>query len=483
VGNKFMTALLGQDPAEFRANRDRRKAAKIARRASKLEQPQPRPVRPPPPPGGPSAAQPPRMYPVNGQQHVYPVNGQQHATAQPGRPSATAARPPVQLAAGEPDWFNPPAALAAAGEPPTLPSTRPVYGAPQRVGAQQADLKQRAPQAVPSSTDGSWELGSVTAPEPRGRRWMRIVAFAVAAIVLLVGALNITRNVASFFADDDAPPRQAPDVSDFELGGFAEVFATDYLSWDTGDRATREVALARYAAPRVDVDGWDGSGRQWATTASSVGITRSGTDGTAGVVTVRVQVVPYRETKEGASAPARKLPSDAGDNAASGPDVTAAGWTPEPQRWLNLAVAVAQRDGRLVVTAPPALVGSVPQSAPGPAVSDGQAGEDSGAGTAVEAALGKVLVGYASGDLEYIRAAGTTYAGLGGAAKLDRIELVRVAPVVEGGDSTARQVDVAVTWVLSGQAGKVTSDYRVELTHDSDKWFLNSIGPALSALQ
>lgn len=296
----------------------------------------------------------------------------------------------------------------------------------------------------------------------------RVVVLAVAAVVMLAGAVNITATITRWVASRPAPAPPAPTVSDTQLAGFAAVAATDYLSWDSSDRPARQTALARYASPGAAIDGWNGTGREFAFDAATIGITRGGTS--RAVATVRVQVMPL-SSAPGATVP---MPSDAGGNVASAPTVLAQG-AAGASRWVNLAVPVEISGGQLSIPAEPALVGSPPPTAEDPAVADASATEDATFAQSTQDTVTMLLSSYGTGDLSYSRAAGTTYSGLGGAATVQQLRQWRVAPVAPGADASRRRGDATVTWALSGGAGQLTCSYVVDLQAAQGRWYLAGV--------
>jgi hypothetical protein len=332
--------------------------------------------------------------------------------------------------------------------------------------------------------------------EPGWVRWRRAAVAVVAAVLVLTGAASIVGQVLRWVAPPAAPP-PAVAVTDAAFEAVAVPFAVDYLSWDAAARSARQTALTRSAAPDTTVDGWGGSGRQWADSPTAVGIARADTE--HAVVTVRVRVIPSTAattppTTAGSPPPSASSPptppattsssgpvADGGPNVASGPPPAAAGWTAGAPRWVNLAAPVARRDGRIVVTAPPVLVGSPQSSAARPAVPGGSTAEDAGFAGQTREVITTLLRAYGSGELDYARASGTSFTGLDKAAALQEVTAWRVQQD-RAGDASVRLGDVTVTWVLSGGAGTLRCTYRVELRGDGGRWYLASIGAATEAV-
>lgn len=318
----------------------------------------------------------------------------------------------------------------------------------------------------------AWEvLGA-----PRRESWWvqarRYAVLVALGVLVLTGAVTIAGTVRGWVARSAPPPPAAPMVAESEFDGAAVPFAVDYLSWDQNERPSRQAALTRAAAPRTAVDGWDGTGRQWADTSAAIGFARGGGD--RAVVTVRVRVTPFAAagTTSPAAAPVR---SDAGPNVASGPVLSAPGWTLEQARWVNLAVPLAKRGGRVVVTAPPVLVGSPAAVAPGPALPGTASAGDTAFAQGTQDILTTLLRSYGTGELDYARASGTSFTGLDHAAVLDSVTGWRVRSLDPGAEGSARVGDATVTWALSGGAGKLTCSYRIELANDSGRWYLSSV--------
>ena len=81
--------------------------------------------------------------------------------------------------------------------------------------------------------------------------------------------------------------------------------------------------------------------------------------------------------------------------------------------WLTVAVPVAVRGSRILLTAPPALVGAAPPQALGAAVRVA-ADEDTEDGRATADTVSKLITAYGSGDLEFVRGPGSSFTGLAG---------------------------------------------------------------------
>lgn len=395
--------------------------------------------------------------------------------------------PPTGVPAGMPDRFDPtawprtvhpghPGAVPGGANHPVAPAAAPA-GPP--AGWQQ-------PLQLPVDAAGSapaWDVLAAPRRDPWWRLARRYLALAAVTVVLLAGVVSIAGTVRGWFTRP-TPPSTRAGLADSQFVAVAVPWAVDYLSWDPADRASRQAALGRAAAPNSTVDGWDGTGRQWADSPTVVGLVRG--DAEQAVVTVRLRVIPFRPTDTpSTTAPTPPTTTSSADppstsadpvpNPASGPVPNSPGWTAQQPRWLNLAVALAARDGRIVVTAPPALVGSAPTIAAGPAVAASGGVGDSAFAQGTQDTVTTLLRAYGSGELDYARADGTTFTGLDNAATVDSVGAWRVRTLGEGDDPDTRVGHATVTWLLSGGAGKLTCSYRIELRSSSGRWYLASI--------
>lgn len=376
--------------------------------------------------------------------------------SRPPQPFASPAVPPPQA----PRYMPSRSVRPPRGPAPPLPGQA---GGPALSGPPEAD----AP-AV------SWD---VLARPPRESAWhraRRILALAVGAVVVVAGVVAIADRVVGWIGSSGHAAPSSTVVSDSDLGGFAATVATDYLSWDPGDRERRRAALARHTTPAVPVDGWNGDGRQWADSPAVVGIARA--DAHRAVVTVRIRTTPYAPVNNPSSEPpassappppATGAPERTGDPAsASGLDSPA--WRPASARWLALAVPVGWVDRRLVVTQRPALVGAPIVDLPAGADPGSVPLEDS-ASRSTRDVVSKMLAAYATGELEFIRAAGSTVAGLNHAAELAQVSSWALLP---GGSADTRLGVATVSWRLSGGAGTLACIYLLRLREQEGRWYL-----------
>lgn len=310
-----------------------------------------------------------------------------------------------------------------------------------------------------------------------------MVLITATVMLMITGGVSIATQVRQWLRTET--PLSAVSVSDTELNGAAEVAATDYLAWDAGAKPRRQAALRRVVVAGLSADGWDGVGRQWADSATAIKQVRLSAD--RAVVDVRVRVIGFTASAAAASTtpatgsasagaqppgPSTQEPGDVG----SAPDLTAPGWTARAPRWLTLAVPLKVVEGRPMVTASPALIGS--------AHSDDTISGGGGASTANDDAFAEstkdtaatFLQKYASGELDFVRAPRAVITGLGGAVEFGELTRWRVVKPADGADSSERIGIATVTWVLPGDgAGKLTCTYRVGLRRHEDRWLLAAV--------
>jgi hypothetical protein len=284
---------------------------------------------------------------------------------------------------------------------------------------------------------------------------------ATVEMLLVVGAVTVAGRVMAMVDPVPVLAEAAPRVSDVQFAGAAEAAVFDYLSWDAAaPRATRTTDLDRSGLNGAVNDGWDGSGRLTVQNAVAVGVLRL-SEGQA-VVTVQVRAA--------ASPPADAATGYSNDSGSPGPAADAL--------WLTVAVPVALHGARIAPTAPPAVVGSPPTQALGPAVR-AAGDEDSDAGRATADTVGKLIAAYGSGDLEFVRGPGSTFEGLAGVVTAGLVQSWRMARIGTGDDPSLRIGDVTVLWTLPGGAGRLRSSYRIQLVQRESRWLLQQITPAL----
>ena len=283
---------------------------------------------------------------------------------------------------------------------------------------------------------------------------------ALAVMLLIVGGVTVAGRVVSMV--DPAPVfvAAAPQVSDLQFAGAAQAAVLDYLSWDaTAPRTARTTALTRWGVSGALTDGWDGSGQLNAENAVPIGVLRVSDEGA--VVTVQARIA--------SPTPASTLSSVPGGADQPG---TAAGW-------MTVAVPVAVRGSRVILTAPPALVGAAPAQALGAAVRTA-ADEDTVTSRTTVDTVRKLISAYGSGDLEFVRGPGSSFPGLTGMVTGGQLLSWRMAKAAAGGDPSFRAGDVTVLWSLPGSAGQLRCSYRILLVQLENRWLLEQIAPAVS---
>lgn len=319
----------------------------------------------------------------------------------------------------------------------------------------------RAPEPSEQSPD-LWAPVPEVPQEGWWPRTRRIAVLGAVGVVGLTGVASITGQVLDWTRP--APPPPASGISDIVYAGIARQAAVEFLSWDAAAPQARQESLATVSGGHPDT--WNGSGQQWADTATVLSV-RRGEDGRA-VATVRTRVIP---------AAGQPVEQAAGPNQASPvpPQPAAAPGVPEPAqaaRWLTVDVPLQQRGDQAVVTAPPALVGDTSGRVASPAVTSTEDSQDQAFANATEPVVTRLLQSYAASDLDYARASGAEVSGLDGAVQLDSVESWRAHPA--GPDPSRRQGDATVTWSLPGGA-ELTSTYRIDLEKQQGRWYLAGV--------
>jgi len=312
-----------------------------------------------------------------------------------------------------------------------------------------------------SPTEGVWNapgLGWSASFYTHARRWSTLL---VVLVLLMVGAVTVAGRVLAIVHPAPVVVPVALRVSDLQFGGTAEAAVLDYLSWDQATtRSTRINALGRWGFTGAISDAWDGTGKLDTKNAVAIAVLRVSDD--RAVVTVQARTA-HRE-----SSPATDL--GANDSNPSGP--------PGAAMWLTLAVPVAVYGSRILVTAPPAIVGSPPTQAQGPAVATA-ADEDTDTGRATAETVNKLIAAYGSGDLEFARGPESNFTGLTGMVTSGEVQSWRMAKIRAGDDPSLRSGDVTVMWRLPDGAGQLRCSYRIQLAQRENRWLMQQIAPAL----
>ena len=292
------------------------------------------------------------------------------------------------------------------------------------------------------------------------RRWLMLAA---AVMLLLVGAVTVVGRVVAMVDRAPLTTASVQRVSDLQFAGAAQAAALDYLSWDAdASRTARSAALVRWGFAGAVTDGWDGFGRLRIENTVAIAVLRLPDD--RAVVTVQARTAPPE--------PAPATTPTTTTSTLSGLAGSAS--------WLTVAVPVAVRGPRVVITASPALVGSPPGQALGQAVV-AAADEDTETGRVTAGTVQKLITAYGSGDLEFMRGPGSEFTGLAGMVTGAQVESWRMAKVSAGGDPAVRAGDVTVLWTLGGGAGQLRCGYRIVLVQQENRWLLQEITPSLEA--
>jgi hypothetical protein len=303
-----------------------------------------------------------------------------------------------------------------------------------------ADVGERLPAAGDGTTE-PWAVVGAPSVEPLRARVLRWLLPLTLVVLTTVGLLSVTGRVVQWFWTSPAVT-PAVLVPELQFTGVAETVALEYLTWNTADRTGRADTATGWGLPAGAVDGWDGTGRLTADAAATIAVHRC--DLTGAVATVRVRIHP----------------------AASGP------------RWVLLAVPLELTDGMVTVAATPALVGTPPDTCTTPALPQGSqddvATRDATAGT-----VAKLVTAYGAGDLEFVRAPGTRFVGLGGAVTSGVLQSWRVAAPAPtpGADPASRVGDLAVVWAFPDGGGSLRCAYRVTIVNLDGRWLLSAVQP------
>ncbi|MGM1064297.1 hypothetical protein [Saccharothrix sp. Mg75] len=318
--------------------------------------------------------------------------------------------------------------------------------------------------------------------EPWWTRARRLVALTAITVLTVLGAVDVTVTVAGWLRPSTSTSTSG--VADEVIDGVAEGVAVDYLSWDARERERREQVLRRWALPGREVDGWDGHGRQSADSATVLGRVRQGDE--QAVVTVRARVVPYAPDEDPESSeqtPTPPPPEQSGSSSpTAGSGIPAAepaptdlpGWRAYPARWLVVAIPLAEHDGHLLLTAPPALIGepgtAAPESVPpDQTVSDDRFTRDT------RAAVQSFMDAFATGDLDFVRAPRARIASLQRAATLVELRQWRGMQAPPGAPPDQRVGVATAVWRVAENAGQLTCTYRLSLHRQDDRWLLAGI--------
>lgn len=343
------------------------------------------------------------------------------------------------------------------------------------------------PPAVTSRrTDARWTVVSDLPAEPWLQRARRSMGILGLVLVVLAGSSTIVAHVIDWVRPRPSTQPLTPSDADFRAAAAGAV--ADYLTWDEADRSSRPAVLSRFGArpsagtagQSQPVDGWNGKGRQWADSAVAVASLRMRPD--MALITVQVRATPLPPPIGAAYNPTTDRQPPPRNSSTSAPPSTAPG-PPQPanrSQWLTMTVALVWHDPRFELISTPALVGSPPTNVPGTPWRAGTG--DATFAQATQETVTRLMSAYGTGDLQFVRAPATQYAGLSGTASLEAVTAWRVAPADENGQT--RTGEVTVVWRLPDGASTqgpapnpttLTCTYLVGLRWQGDRWLLQSV--------
>jgi hypothetical protein len=276
---------------------------------------------------------------------------------------------------------------------------------------------------------------------PPGRRFLvwgfRALVVLVLLALLVLGIRDIVRNQVVRPGGSGAPGgATAPDGSFPQEGAqvYASRFAIAYSTFDSGNPTAHMNAVQQYLPDGTDpMLGWDGQGKQTATTALPYGIdVRSQT---RAIVSVAVEV--------------------------------------EGGRWLYLAVPVIADQGGFVVPVSPSLA-QPPSKAPAPSPTSDQG--DPTLEQSLSQPITNFFKAYAasnSTDLNRYATPGSNFSGLRGSVQLATLTDLHVSQ----GGASSRQAVARVRWMDPASGGSLVQSYRLGLQFLNGQWYVSSVAP------
>jgi Conjugative transposon protein TcpC len=274
---------------------------------------------------------------------------------------------------------------------------------------------------------------------PPRRRWLlwgfRALVVALLFVLLLLGIRDIVRGVVQSTNQSGAPNLAQAGFPQQAAEAYASRFALAYATFDSANPQAHVQAVQQYVPDGVDpMLGWDGQGKQTATTALPSGINVQNQSS----ATVSVALLVDRG------------------------------------RWLYLAVPVAVNQNRLVVAGAPALI-PPPAKASVPAPNVGS--DDAQLEGQLNPLLTNFFKAYASSsstDLGLIAAPGVTIQGLNGAVQF--ATLVDLHINQNGGER--RQAIAHVRWSDTTSGASLVQGYQLTLQLVNGQWHVGAVAPA-----
>ena len=268
--------------------------------------------------------------------------------------------------------------------------------------------------------------------------------------------------------------------------GAAVRFATDYLTWSPTSTASRARALTADTQSGTDATtlAFSGSTVMTALTAVPGHVQVYGLGSAAVTVDVRVSfakagskgaaaAVAAEATALGTATASAAVPALPGQPAVPAPTMPE-GYEPQGVAWLRLAVPVVAQGGQLVVgSAGPVLLDD-----PLSTGLVGGEGTDGAQTDATQSWAGQFMKAYAASAAAYQAAPGVTLAGLGQTVGLAKVNSWTLS---NPDDKGVRAGTVGVLWTLGGTDLAVPQVYSLAVTQDAGRWYVRSLGPAMSA--
>jgi hypothetical protein len=291
---------------------------------------------------------------------------------------------------------------------------------------------------------GSWDFADGKRKRRRwsgsGGRWWIWVGRAILWACLIVVLVNgIRAPFERFTSEPSTPsaPRQDAKVQfpSSAASAYALQFANVYLNYDQKNPAVRQQQLQFFLPDGAEAQfGWNGAGEMQLQSVQVAGVDAK--DANNGVVTVLAQ--------------------------ANG-------------KWLQLAVPVYAKDGRLVVSGRPALLPAPARAQP---PQPGGLDRDGGLEEELQQALIGFFKAYGSGDTVALSRFSdkSSISGLTGAVTFSRLTEV-IAPT---GPATERRVTATVVWQVpsatpKGAPGELEQTYELTVVKKDGTWYVRDI--------
>lgn len=296
-----------------------------------------------------------------------------------------------------------------------------------------------APDTVP------WDIGN---GRTAARAWRYTLRTFALVVLCLFAWLGIRATVLPHEALT-APPLPAAVTFDTPSAHAAAArIVTAALTWNEDNpQARAEVIALDYSGPDPTL-GWNGKGRQEVHQVIPGTVQIDPDDDTKALVTVYAQVTNYTRVD-------RESP-----------------WEGGPTQWVSVEVPVTSIDGRMAVTASPAVTGDQPPPSPTKTPIER---EDSPLTTQTKEIAVAFFEAYSHGDVEAVEVPGATIP-----APQTSWELIEVDSwTVYAGSGDTRTARAQVTWAPDGDTQRITNTYELTLTRvvvaDAERWQVSDI--------